>query len=203
MQGVYHTATKFREEFHYDARTVPRDIHKLGLTTLSRTTEMSQTAFIALGIFAGSSKQRLVTQSTSARPAHRFNSSFVARRTLPFKQQVARRRPETRCAVEPLTLAELAWIPYAIGGTEVVLNVFNFAMVVRIILSWYPQTRLSEQPWIFVAVPTEPLLSAMRKIVKPIGGVDISPIVWFAIGSFLHEILVGQQGLLVLVKKYF
>lgn len=102
-----------------------------------------------------------------------------------------------------LALAELTWIPYAITATEVGLNVFNFLMVVRIILSWYPQTRLQEQPWIFVAVPTEPLLAAMRKLVKPMGGVDISPIVWFAIGSFLHEILVGQQGLLILVQKYF
>lgn len=169
------------------------------------TAEMSQTAFIPPGVFLRTSNRSFSLQSTTACKwsTHKFSSSFVTRRTLPIKQSVNRQRPETRCALETLTLAELAWIPYAIGGTEVVLNVFNFAMVVRIILSWYPQTRLTEQPWIFVAVPTEPLLSAMRKLVKPIGGVDISPIVWFAIGSFLHEILVGQQGLLILVKKYF
>lgn len=91
----------------------------------------------------------------------------------------------------------------AITLTDIGLNLFNLVMVVRIILSWYPQTRLTEQPWIYVAAPTEPFLSAMRKVVKPIGGVDISPIVWFAIGSFLHEILVGQQGLLILLKKNF
>lgn len=164
---------------------------------------MAQNAFIAPIAFARSTYQCVGIQSACNRQAHRFNSSFVARRTLPTKQHVTHRYSEIRATLEPLTLAELAWIPYAIGGTEVILNVFNFAMVVRIILSWYPQTRLSEQPWIFVAVPTEPLLSAMRKVVKPIGGVDISPIVWFAIGSFLHEILVGQQGLFVLVKKYF
>lgn len=82
-----------------------------------------------------------------------------------------------------------------------VLNLFNFVMVIRIILTWYPQTNLAKPPWIFLAVPTEPLLAAMRRLVPPVGGVDISPIVWFAIGSFVHEILVGRQGILILLSQ--
>lgn len=80
------------------------------------------------------------------------------------------------------------------------INLFNFVMIVRIILTWYPQTDLAKVPWIYIAVPTEPLLRATRKVVPPVGGVDISPIVWFAIMSFVHEILVGKQGLLVLLE---
>lgn len=81
------------------------------------------------------------------------------------------------------------------------INIFNFVMIVRIILTWYPKTDLAKVPWIFIAVPTEPLLRATRKVVPPVGGVDISPIVWFAIMSFVHEILVGPQGLLVLLSQ--
>lgn len=81
------------------------------------------------------------------------------------------------------------------------INLFNFVMIIRIILSWYPKTDLAKKPWIFIAVPTEPLLSATRKVIQPVGGVDISPIVWFAIMSFVHEILVGPQGLLVLLSQ--
>lgn len=81
------------------------------------------------------------------------------------------------------------------------LNLFNFVMIIRIILTWYPQTNLTKAPWIFIAVPTEPLLRATRKVIQPVGGVDISPIVWFAIMSFVHEILVGPQGLLVLLSQ--
>lgn len=81
------------------------------------------------------------------------------------------------------------------------INVFNFVMIVRIILSWYPKTDLAKAPWIYIAVPTEPLLRATRKVIQPIGGVDISPIVWFAIMSFVHEILVGPQGLLILLSQ--
>jgi YggT family protein len=35
-----------------------------------------------------------------------------------------------------------------------------------------------------------------RKIIPPLGGVDITPIVWVGIVSLLREILLGQQGLL-------
>jgi YggT family protein len=81
------------------------------------------------------------------------------------------------------------------------LNVFTVVMVIRIVLTWYPKTDLRKAPWIFLAVPTEPLLAATRKVIKPVGGVDISPIVWTAIATFVHEILVGPQGLLVLLSK--
>ena len=32
-------------------------------------------------------------------------------------------------------------------------------------------------------------------------GVDVSPIVWVALTSFMNEILVGKQGLLVLLAQ--
>lgn len=82
-----------------------------------------------------------------------------------------------------------------------VLNVFTVVMVIRIVLTWYPQTDLKKAPWIYLAVPTEPLLRATREIIKPIGGVDISPIVWVAISTFVHEILMGPQGILVLLSR--
>jgi YggT family protein len=82
-----------------------------------------------------------------------------------------------------------------------VLNVFTVIMVIRIVLTWYPQTDLKKVPWIFLAVPTEPLLRATREVIKPVGGVDISPIVWVAISTFAHEILMGPQGILVLLSR--
>jgi YggT family protein len=32
--------------------------------------------------------------------------------------------------------------------------------------------------------------------VPPIGGVDITPIIWFGIISLIRELLLGQQGIL-------
>jgi len=36
--------------------------------------------------------------------------------------------------------------------------------------------------------------------VPPVGGVDVSPIIWVGMISFLNEILLGKQGLLILLS---
>ncbi|MGB5916964.1 MAG: YggT family protein [Phormidesmis sp.] len=79
---------------------------------------------------------------------------------------------------------------------SLVLGLYTLLFLFRIILTWYPQVELNRLPWAIVAWPTEPFLIPMRKLVPPIGGVDISPVIWVGIVSFLREILVGQQGLL-------
>ncbi|MEM6867207.1 MAG: YggT family protein [Cyanobacteria bacterium J06632_3] len=78
---------------------------------------------------------------------------------------------------------------------SLVLGLYTLLFLFRIILTWYPQIELNKLPWSIVAWPTEPFLIPVRKLVPPIGGVDISPIIWVGIVSFLREILVGQQGL--------
>jgi len=57
-------------------------------------------------------------------------------------------------------------------------------------------------PYLLVAVPTQGLLRAVRDLIPPAFGVDITPIFWLAIFTFIHEILLGQQGLLTLKLKY-
>ena len=68
--------------------------------------------------------------------------------------------------------------------------------IFRIVLTWYPQIDQGKFPFSLVIWPTEPFLVVTRKIVPPIGGVDISPIIWVGICSFLREVLLGQQGIL-------
>ncbi|NEO86405.1 MAG: YggT family protein [Spirulina sp. SIO3F2] len=71
-----------------------------------------------------------------------------------------------------------------------------FLFILRIVLTWYPQAQLNQLPWSLIVLPTEPFLAVTRRLVPPLGGVDISPIIWVGIVSLLREILVGQQGLL-------
>lgn len=77
-----------------------------------------------------------------------------------------------------------------------ILGIMIFLFIFRIVLTWYPQVELTRFPFNLIALPTEPLLIPLRKIIAPIGGVDISPIIWVGIFSLLREILIGQQGLL-------
>jgi YggT family protein len=92
-----------------------------------------------------------------------------------------------------MTVSTLA--PLMLG---LLLGLMIFLFIFRIILTWYPQLDLNRFPFNLVAWPTEPFLVPLRKMVPPIGGVDITPIIWVGIFSLLREILLGQQGLLMM-----
>ncbi|MBF2087574.1 MAG: YggT family protein [Synechococcales cyanobacterium K44_A2020_017] len=83
-------------------------------------------------------------------------------------------------------------------GLGILLGGMILLFVLRIILTWYPQADLNSLPFNIVAWPTEPFLRPTRKLIPPLGGVDVSPIIWVGIASLLREILLGQQGLLTL-----
>jgi hypothetical protein len=60
---------------------------------------------------------------------------------------------------------------------------------------------LNAFPYNIAAWPTETILKGTRKVIPPVAGVDITPIVWVAIISFFSEILLGPQGLLTIIQK--
>jgi YggT family protein len=66
----------------------------------------------------------------------------------------------------------------------------------RIVFTWYPQVDLSRGALRLVSAPTEPLLVPTRRLIQPIGGVDVTPVIWVGLISLLRELVVGQQGLL-------
>lgn len=81
------------------------------------------------------------------------------------------------------------------------LGLMILLFILRIVLTWYPQADLNRLPFNLIAYPTEPFLIPLRKLVPPLGGVDITPIIWVGIFSFLREILLGQQGLLTMMGR--
>ncbi|APD48434.1 YggT family protein [Synechococcus sp. CS-602] len=76
------------------------------------------------------------------------------------------------------------------------LAVWTLLFLFRIVLTWYPQINLETGPMRFIGGPTEPLLAVTRRIVQPIGGVDVTPVIWVGLISLFRELLVGQQGVL-------
>lgn len=82
---------------------------------------------------------------------------------------------------------------------SLLLGLMIFLFIFRIILTWYPQVNIKKFPFNAVVLLTEPFLAPTRKIIQPIGGVDITPILWVGIVSFLREILLGQQGLITML----
>ena len=60
----------------------------------------------------------------------------------------------------------------------------------------YPKVDSKAGFWTVVIGLTEPVLSLTRRVVAPIGGVDVTPVIWLALVSLVRELLVGQQGVL-------
>ncbi len=81
------------------------------------------------------------------------------------------------------------------------LAMMIFLFIFRIVLTWYPQVDVTRFPFNLVVLPTEPFLAPVRKIIPPLGGVDITPVLWVGILSLLREILLGQQGLLTMMTR--
>lgn len=87
-------------------------------------------------------------------------------------------------------------------GLSLLFGLMILLFIFRIVLTWYPQADLTKLPFSLVAIPTEPFLAPSRKLIQPLGGVDITPIVWVGIFSLIRELVVGQQGLLTMMNRF-
>lgn len=85
------------------------------------------------------------------------------------------------------------------GVLGVTFAIFTLIFLVRIVLTWYPQIDLTQGLWKVIYWLSEPVLAPTRRLVPPLGGVDISPVIWVGIVTLLRELLVGQQGLLLIL----
>lgn len=92
--------------------------------------------------------------------------------------------------MNPLTIGSIA--------LGVIFGLMTILFIFRIVLTWYPQLDTNRFPLNVVVVPTEPILKPLRKVIPPLGGVDISPIIGVGICTLLREILLGQQGLITM-----
>ncbi|MGF1535665.1 MAG: YggT family protein [Elainellaceae cyanobacterium] len=92
-------------------------------------------------------------------------------------------------------------LPIAAGILGVLLALMTLLFILRTVLTWYPEADLNTLPFNLVTWPTEPFLVPLRKVVPPLGGVDITPIIWAGITSLVRELLLGQQGLLTMALR--
>ena len=85
---------------------------------------------------------------------------------------------------------------------SLLLGLMTILFIFRIVLTWYPQAESNKFPFNLVVLPTEPFLKPLRKIITPIGGVDITPVILVGLCTLLREILVGQQGLITMALNH-
>jgi YggT family protein len=80
-------------------------------------------------------------------------------------------------------------------------TVFTLLYIIRIPMTWYPSIDGTKLPWLLAYAPTEPILRVTRNVIPLVGGVDVTPIVWVGLISFFNEILLGPQGILMLIQR--
>ena len=76
------------------------------------------------------------------------------------------------------------------------LAVWTLLFLARLVLTWYPRIDTNRGLLRWLGALTEPLLAPTRAVIQPIGGVDVTPVIWVGLVSLVRELLVGQQGLL-------
>lgn len=72
---------------------------------------------------------------------------------------------------DPFTIAVVSFIELAILS----LNLFFFVILIRIILSWVSPNNYNPITALLTTI-SEPILRPFRRLIPPIGGLDISPI---------------------------
>ena len=147
---------------------------------------------------AGSSRTRPLTNSsvwtTCRRPQCCRYSCAAERPNITLKVPIAALlstamfQPQLAASATPLSpeqlharLLTLASIDGRTAGQLAVvlgplLSGFSLLMIVRIVLSWYPQIDGKKLPWSIAVAPTEPVLGPTRRLIQPVGGVDVSPV---------------------------
>lgn len=74
---------------------------------------------------------------------------------------------------------------------RILLTILSWAILIRILLSWIPNLDRGNPLVQILAQITDPVLEPARRIIPPIGGMDISPIVVLLLLRLLQQ-LVGS-----------
>lgn len=80
-------------------------------------------------------------------------------------------------------------IEFLVYFIRIFAQIFSFAVLVRVVLSWFP----GQRTWIheFVGSAVDPALNMVKRVVPTIGFIDLSPIFLFLMIEFGSQLLIG------------
>lgn len=70
------------------------------------------------------------------------------------------------------------------------VTIYTYVLIVRILLTWFPNISWYDQPFSTLSQLTDPYLNLFRSIIPPIGGIDISSI----LAILLLQVVGGLLG---------
>jgi YggT family protein len=81
------------------------------------------------------------------------------------------------------------------------LEIYSLILLVRVLLSWFPNMDWSNPVLSTVSSITDPYLNAFRGLIPPIGGLDISAILAF-LALNVGQQLLGTASMSVMASLY-
>ena len=63
-------------------------------------------------------------------------------------------------------------------------------IIIRILLTWFPQVNWYNQPFAFLKQVSDPILLPFRAIIPSVGGFDFSPILAFLVLGVIRELII-------------
>ncbi len=81
-------------------------------------------------------------------------------------------------------------LPFLITVVDLFFTILTWAIIIRVLLTWIPGLSPYNPVVQFLMSITDPVLEPARKIIPPIGMIDISPIVVIFALQLIQEFLV-------------
>ncbi len=69
------------------------------------------------------------------------------------------------------------------------LEIYSLVLIVRVLLSWFPNLDWSNPALSTISSITDPYLNMFRGLIPPIGGIDLSAILAFILLNILEGLL--------------
>ena len=81
-----------------------------------------------------------------------------------------------------------------IGVLIQTLSIYTLVLLVRVLLSWFPNLDWGNPVLSTVSAVTDPYLNAFRGLIPPLGGLDLSAILAFLALQLIQTLLEQSRG---------
>ena len=81
-----------------------------------------------------------------------------------------------------------------IGVLAQTLSIYTLILLVRVLLSWFPNLDWGTPVLSTVSAVTDPYLNAFRGLIPPLGGLDLSAILAFLALQLIQSLLEQSRG---------
>ena len=74
------------------------------------------------------------------------------------------------------------------------LQIYSALLLIRILLSWFPNVNWYDPPFSILSQLTDPYLNIFRSIIPPLGGMDFSPVLALLALQLVQSLLPALLG---------